>query len=391
MPTSNARPAGFRTIVTSAPQSSPISHRISWRGWTTGQTLRTGLRVLPLLPFMLQAATEVTLDSSVLGLNGEVRNSQVLRSAINAPVGTACSTNAVANRAWGWTDGGGTAFGRAQVGWLQCSTVGNATAQMTAASTVVAAQGRALAHASWTDTFTVSAGTQPLGQLGEFTVDLKLSGYLLLGSDPPQSSVYIRLFVRVADSYGADTRFAGGTLIKRANSGSLQTLPMDGALIGPGTYPVKFRFHVGRPATLTAWLESEADARAATVSVAEGVRFGQATSDFAHTFSWAGVTEVRVVDGAVLTDAAIASDSGFDYQLGAIPEAPVITRVQAVTEGMRLEWTDLGPRPYTVESLESPSSGNWTPVPRIAWPIRTNSILVPLPNGPSVWYRLRVD
>ena len=155
-----------------------------------------------------------------------------------------------------------------------------------------------------------------VGALGEFTVNFQLNGNPFLGSDPPHSSVYVRVFVRVADSYRADTRFASGTMYNRANDGSLQTLPMDGALIGPGVYAMKFRIHFGRAASLTAWLESEADARAHVNLVAQGARFGQATSDFRPSLTWTGIAEVRVADGPLLDDVSIASDSGFDYRRG---------------------------------------------------------------------------
>jgi hypothetical protein len=71
--------------------------------------------------------------------------------------------------------------------------------------------------------------------------------------------------------------------------------------------------------------------------------------------------------------------------------ALAITRVQALPQGLMLEWTDLGVRQYTVETTGSLSGGGWAPVSGVAWPIQTRSVLLPFPPASPAFFRVRVQ
>jgi hypothetical protein len=218
---------------------------------------------------------------------------------------------------------------------------------MTQPATVAAGQARALATASWTDTFTVTGSPQQFGKAGEFTLFILIDGNLVLASEPPQSSVYLRVFIRFSDSYGADSRLVGGMQIKRMNDGSVQTLPMDGALIGPGTWSLRVKFHFSRTTYIMASAEVLADARASAVTVAEGVKRGEATADFGHTLEWAGLHDLRDEGGSPVPNFTVNSDSGYDYVAGSVSPKPVIT---PSVSGSRTPtgWRAVGPRHWSL-------------------------------------------
>jgi hypothetical protein len=73
------------------------------------------------------------------------------------------------------------------------------------------------------------------------------------------------------------------------------------------------------------------------------------------------------------------------------PDAPVITRIQVVPQGLRLDWTDLGPQQYTVETTDSLSGGSWTPVSGVTWPITAHTVVVPLPAASPAFYRVKMQ
>ena len=253
-----------------------------------------------------------------------------------------------------------------------------------------------MARTTWTDNFTVNADPALLGKLGEMTVKLRISGDLMTGGTYPGENAYLRVFLRIYDSYGADTRFQGGTMYKVDNDGIRQVFSVDGALIGPGLWQETFQFHFGRAAYLTAWVEVHADARSVAHYAIDGYSYGEANCYFGeHTndfgLVWEGVSDVRLTNGSPVTGFTITSDSGFDYLLGAITNPPVITRIQVLRQALELECTDLGPRSYTVETSSTLSPGNWAPVQGVAWPIHTNTVILPLPPQSPAFFRIRVQ
>jgi hypothetical protein len=335
------------------------------------------------------AVTKVNVSNFITGLS--TANRAISINSNGYPIVEAtCETNATGTTWFGATHGEAMAFGQAEVGRLRvkAATESDSTLYSNAGAGSVS---QATAYSYWNDNFTISSSSQPPGQLGEMTVLVFITGDMTLQCDYPQSSVYFRLSVRVYDSYGADTNFAGGTQTKIALDGTVQTLAMDGALVGPGLWPVRCQFHFGRPTYVTAWAEVFADARASATNVSQGTVGGYASSDFSHSVIWGGITNVRGSGGASVTNFTITSDSGYDYLFGTVTNSPVITRIQFLPQGLALDWSDLGLRAYTVESSPTLSPGNWSPASGVAWPIQTNSVLLP-PSVPSpTFFRIKVQ
>ncbi len=73
------------------------------------------------------------------------------------------------------------------------------------------------------------------------------------------------------------------------------------------------------------------------------------------------------------------------------PDAPAITKTQAGPQGLEIEWSDLGPKFYTVEVSSSLTGGDWTPVVGVAWPISAHSISLPAPTTFPSFYRVKVE
>jgi hypothetical protein len=334
------------------------------------------------------AGTRVNMSNAISGLS--TANQALSITSNGYPIlEFTCATNTTGTTWFGATHGETTAFGRAEVGRLRVSAVSKSDSTLflnDGAS--VASQARANSY--WNDNFTISSSSQPLGQLGEMTVLVRITGDMTLQCTYPQSSVYFRVSVQVTDSYGASTNFAGGTQNKIALDGTVQTLPMDGALVGPGLWAVPCQFHFGRPTYVTAWAEVWADARASATNVSQGTVSGYSSSDFSHSVIWAGITNVQV-GGVAVTNFTMTSDSGYNYLLGTITNAPVITRIQSLPQGLALDWTDLGPRSYTVETTPSLSSASWSPAPGVAWPVHTNTALLPTPARSPVFFRIKVQ
>jgi hypothetical protein len=298
-------------------------------------------------------------------------------------------TNTTGTTWFGTTHGETTAFGGAEVGRLRVSAVSKSDSALFE-NDGAACVSQARAYSYWNDNFTIGSSSQPLGQLGEMTVLVFISGDMTLQCNYPQSSVYFRVSVRVNDSYNADTNFAGGTRTEIALNGAVQTLPMDGALVGQGLWPVRCQFHFGRPTYVTAWAEVFTDARASATNVSQGTVSGYSSSDFSHSVIWAGITNVNVA-GVPVANFTMTSDSGYNYLLGTITNAPVITRIQSLPQGLALDWTDLGPRSYTVETTPTLSPANWSPAPGIVWPIHTNTALLPLQAPAPAFFRIKVQ
>jgi hypothetical protein len=336
------------------------------------------------------AGTKVTVSDKITGI--ALANSTLnITSNSYPPLEITCATNVSGITWWGATAGEASAFAHVEVGKLRVSAVSDSHAAVLSPGMVAANASQTSAMSYWNDNFTISSSNQPLGQLGEMTVLVLVKGNMDLQCHDPQSTVYFRLSVRVNDSFGADTNFAGGTETMIANDGTVQTLPMDGALVGPGLWPVHCQFHFGRPTFVTAWAEVVADARASATNIIQGTVNGHASSDFSHSVIWAGITDVRGAGGAAVTNFTMTSDSGYNYGIGTISDALAITRIEALPQGLTLEWTDLGPRSYTVETTASLSLPNWGPTPNVSWPIHTNAILLPLPAESPAFFRVRAQ
>lgn len=323
-----------------------------------------------LVPLVSHASTMVNVSSAVGGPGGRWYNIQMVQSTTNAPVAVTATTNQMGSVFWAQTDAEATSFGRAEVGRLQLFGVGTTSVQMTSAGTVAAIDAQALTHTTWSDTFTIDGGPQLFGQPGELTARISINGNLHLASDPFGANVYFRVFVRLYDSYGADTRFVGGTMIRHANDGTLQTVPMDGALVGPGMYQTNFQFHFGRPTYITAWAEVLADARAASYSVAEGLKYGAAVSDYSHAVVWAGIKDLHLPGGASVTNFTIVSDSGYDYVPGTPTNAPTPALCCGASGGIKyVQYPDLV-NGIDVDTTFSPSD----PISSLGWVLADNFV-----------------
>jgi hypothetical protein len=133
-----------------------------------------------------------------------------------------------------------------------------------------------------------------------------------------------------------------------------------------------------------------ADAGASATNVNQGTVSGYSSSDFSHSVIWAGITNIQV-GGVAVTNFTTTSDSSYNYVLGTITSPPVITRIQSLPQGLALDWTDLGPRSYTVETSPSLSPTAWAPAPGVAWPIHTNTALLPAPAQSPAFFRIKVQ
>jgi hypothetical protein len=69
----------------------------------------------------------------------------------------------------------------------------------------------------------------------------------------------------------------------------------------------------------------------------------------------------------------------------------VITRIQALPQGLQLQWSDTTLRQYTVETKNSLVGGAWMPVSGVAWPVQTQSVLLPLPATSPAFFRVRAQ
>jgi hypothetical protein len=131
-----------------------------------------------------QAATQVTVHNWLEGAAPAPLTCGLnIQNAANAPVEASCTTNLTASNFWAATDGSALAFGRAEVGRLCLSATTSSAAQMTSLGTVAASFNQASSHCSWTDNFTITSTNQPVGQLGEMTVNILIDGSLALASD----------------------------------------------------------------------------------------------------------------------------------------------------------------------------------------------------------------
>ena len=349
-----------------------------------------------LIPATGRCYTEVYLSSWELGLLGKESKVQTFRSfPADSPMEAAWSTGTNGGNSFGWMQAESRIFGRAEVGKLRLYAYELALAQANFAFGVPSQAG-GMSRTTWTDNFTVNSGSAPVGTLATMTVNLRIGGDLMVGGRYYGENSYYRIFVRVYDSYGADTRFAGGMMYQNPVSGITEVLPMDGVMIAPGVWPVSFQVHLGRTTYITAWVEVNAVAKTEAWSPTDGLMYGEARSNFGDGSNhfglvWEGVTDVRLTNGSPVTNFVSKSESGFDYVVGAIADPPVITRIQALNSGLALEWTDLGARSYTIETAESVVGGAWAPVAGVAWPIHVNTVVLPTPARSPAFFRVKVQ
>jgi len=73
------------------------------------------------------------------------------------------------------------------------------------------------------------------------------------------------------------------------------------------------------------------------------------------------------------------------------PDVPVIIRIQILPNGLNLEWTDIAPKQFTVETTGSLSDGVWTPVSGMAWPISAHTVSLPPPSTFPAFYRVKAQ
>jgi hypothetical protein len=328
----------------------------------------------------VHAGTSVTL--SALGTDGGEST-----SAINEPVENSYTYSRFGDRQSGrWADEIGAAWGRSPAGWLRLKSDGSCTAQSNIGSW--GGQGSATAETYWQDVLTVNGGPAVHGMAGEMTVTLVIDGSLALGGGDPYagtpfangSSAYF--FIQTAmngynGKYGENQNFQGGIQMDYVEGGGTETKAYNGNFIGPGTWQVKFSFSFGQQSQLFILSKASVAANAVVYSAADGVRFSQASSDFRAGVRWAGITEIRVANGAVVPDCTITSTSGFYYLAGIQASPFALTQFDIAPGGVTLSWTDSAMRSYTVEMSTSLNPGIWSTVPDVTWPITANTIVLP--------------
>ena len=81
-------------------------------------------------------------------------------------------------------------------------------------------------------------------------------------------------------------------------------------------------------------------------------------------------------------------NSSVALELG--PDVPVITKMEVFPNGLKLEWTDLAPKQFTVETTDSLPDGSWTPVSGMAWPISARTVTLPPPTTFPAFYRVKM-
>jgi hypothetical protein len=73
------------------------------------------------------------------------------------------------------------------------------------------------------------------------------------------------------------------------------------------------------------------------------------------------------------------------------PDVPAIIRTQILPQGLEIEWTDPGPKQYTVETSSSLSGNDWAPVSGVTWPISAHTIILPPPASFPAFYRVKLE
>lgn len=322
-------------------------------------------------------------------------------SSTNAPVEDSHTNSAVSNGASGQrSDATGTSWARSEAGWLRFRSDGATSAQSPIGSW--GGQGNATAEAYWEDSLTVNGGPAIQGQAGEMTATLVIDGSLGLGGGDPYAGTGLAngagsyFFIQAkmngtSGKYGANQDFVGGTQLHYVSGGGTAATAFNGNLIGPGVWQVTFPFVFGQQANLYVFSRATTDARAVVYSAAEGLRQGQSTCDFRGGVRWAGITQVRVTSGPVVSEYAITSASGFDYGAGVSASPFALTQFAVSPGGVSVAWTDSAMRSYTVEKSTALTAGSWVPVPGVVWPITANSIILPAQAEPSAFFRIRAE
>jgi hypothetical protein len=342
----------------------------------------------------VSATTSVTLTA--LNTDGGTTS-----SATNAPVEDSYTKSVYGDRSSGrWADSTGTVWARSQTGWLRLSSDGTSAAQSNIGSW--GGQGYAVSQAYWEDRLTVNGGPAVQGLAGEMTVTLVIDGSLALGGGDPyagtafanQAGAYF--FIQTAmngtnGKYGANQNFQGGIQLRYVSGGGTATTAYNGNLIGPGVWQVKFPFVFGQQALLYIFSRATADARAVVYGPADGLRNSQATCDFRSGVRWAGITEIRVTNGAVVPDYTVTATSNFDYAAGIAASPFTLTQFDVAPGGVTLSWTDSAMRSYTIERSLTLTPGSWEPVEGVTWPITANSIVLPAQSGPRAFFRVRAE
>jgi len=73
------------------------------------------------------------------------------------------------------------------------------------------------------------------------------------------------------------------------------------------------------------------------------------------------------------------------------PDVPLITKIQIEPSGLKLEWTDLPPKQFTVETASSLTDDSWAAVSGMVWPIPARSVVLPPPSTFPAFYRVKAQ
>lgn len=265
------------------------------------------------------------------GYGGVASTNSLVQNASNLPA-AAHDERSWSGSVWfGRTDSTGRSQSRAEPGRAYVQAVGTAESEVSIA-TSLSAQGRGVATASWDDRFVINANSPALlGQPGELRAVLAIQGSLAHTSSRTDAGLYFGVSCLLTDTFGGgSTNFHGGTLLRANGSGVVETLPLNGSLIGPGLYEIRLPFHFGQRISVAVWCQIDADARELATLPAQGKRRGESLGN-AQVF-WSGMSDVRTAAGALVTDFTTTSDSGFDYGRGTRLTPPTLACVDRVVE-----------------------------------------------------------
>lgn len=81
----------------------------------------------------------------------------------------------------------------------------------------------------------------------------------------------------------------------------------------------------------------------------------------------------------------------FSLALELGPDVPAIVSTRILPQGLEIEWTDLGPKQYTVETSSSLSGDNWVPMAGVTWPVSAHTIVLPPPTSFPAFYRVKME
>ena len=202
------------------------------------------------------------------------------------------------------------ALGSAGFGWLRASA--NATSQVGGNSLRETSSNSV---AQWQDVITLTpADPALLNTAGLFAATITTGGGLLAQTGFPGSAIA---------SVGVNASFGSGITAQEFRRFSTST-SVAGVTTNTGDISLLLDFDVafiwGQPLSFSANLVAIANSFGSEGNIGSG---GEASSNFANTSEWGGITNVRRSDGGVVTDFQLTSGSGANYLAATVAPVPL--------------------------------------------------------------------